>query len=76
MLSANQIAWFLNEIFLQSKLSKSGLRTLKLLYLKNEWMELTIFLHAGTNSCKSKADEKFYGLAWSDMGVASHVARL
>ena len=29
MLSANQIAWFLNEMFFWSKLSKSGLRTLK-----------------------------------------------
>ena len=29
MLSANQIAWFLNELFLHSKLSKSGLWTIK-----------------------------------------------
>ena len=29
MLSASQITWFLNKLFLQSKLSKSGLRTLK-----------------------------------------------
>ena len=30
MLSANQIAWLLIEIFLQSRLSKSGPGTLKL----------------------------------------------
>ena len=32
---------------------KYGLRTLK---FKNEWMELTDFLHAGANSCKLKGD--------------------
>ena len=31
------------------------------LYLKNEQMELTYFLHAGTNSCKLKGDWKFWG---------------
>ena len=35
--SANQIAWFLNEIFLQSILSKSGLRTLKFTQ-SEEWI--------------------------------------
>ena len=50
MLSANQITCFLNELFLQSNLSKSGLRTLKLLYLETEQMKLTDFLHAGTYS--------------------------
>ena len=44
MLSAGQIGWFLNELFLQGKLSKSG--------LKNEQMELNDFLHAATNSCE------------------------
>ena len=53
MLSASQIGWFLNELFLQGKLSKSG--------LKNEQMELTDFLHAGTNSRKLKGDWKFLG---------------
>ena len=53
MLSANQIPWLFNEIFLQSKLSKSGLR---LQNLKNVLMELSDFLHAGTNSCKLKGD--------------------
>ena len=56
MLSANQIPWLFNEIFLQSKLSKSGLRLQNLVYLKNVLMELSDFLHAGTNSCKLKGD--------------------
>ena len=50
LLSANQVAYFLNELFLHSKLSKSGLWTLKLTVSQ----ELTDFLHAGTNSCKLK----------------------
>ena len=36
----------------------------KIDYLKNEQMELTDFLHAGTNSCKLKSDWKFLGWAW------------
>ena len=68
MLSANQIAWFLNEIFLQSKLSKSGLKTLKFTRMNplQEWMDgINWFLHAGRNSCTLKGDQKFIGLAWS-----------
>ena len=38
ILSANQIAWFLNELFLENKLSKSGLRTLKFT-LSQEWTD-------------------------------------
>ena len=59
MLSANQIAWFLDELFLESKSSKSG--------LKNKQIELTDFLHAGTNSCKLKDDSNFrdwHGQKW------------
>ena len=39
-------------------------------------MELTDFLHAGTNSCKLKDDWKFLGRAWSNLGVASLVRGL
>ena len=39
-------------------------------------MELTDFLHAGTNSCKLKGDLKFLGCAWSKMDVASMVMGL
>ena len=46
------------------------------LYLKIEQMELTYFLHAGTNSCKLKGDWKFWGWAWSKMSVASLVMGL
>ena len=42
----------LNEIFLNSKLSKSGLWTLKFTVSQ----ELTDSLHANTNSCKLKGD--------------------
>ena len=38
MLSANQIAWFLNELFLQSKSSKPGLWTLKFT-VSHEWTD-------------------------------------
>ena len=34
------------------------------MYLKNELMELTEFLHAGTNSSKSKVNWKFLEWAW------------
>ena len=34
------------------------------MYLKNELMELTEFLHAGTNSSKSKLNWKFLEWAW------------
>ena len=39
-------------------------------------MEWNDFLHADTNSQKLKADQKFAGLAWSKMGVASLVTGL
>ena len=40
----------------------------KIDYLKNEQMEWNDFLHADTDSQKLKADQKFAGLAWSEMG--------
>ena len=43
------------------------------MYFKNEQMELTVFLHTGTNSRKLKNDGKFLGWAWSKMSVASLV---
>ena len=33
-------------------------------------------MHADTNLCKLKGDWKFQGLAWSKVGVASHVTHL
>ena len=47
----------LNELFLRSKLRKSGLWTLKFTVSQ----ELTDFLHAGANSCKLKGRWKFRG---------------
>ena len=41
--------------------------------MKNEQMELTDFLRAGTNSSKLKVARKFFGWEWSKMGVASLV---
>ena len=35
------------------------------MYLKNELVELTDFLYAGTHSRKLKGDWKILGLAWS-----------
>ena len=42
------------------------------MYLKKEQMELTDFLHAGTNSCKLKGDLKFLGCAWSKIGCGQY----
>ena len=39
-------------------------------------MELTDFLHAGTNSCKLKGASKFLAWEWSKMCVASLVMGL
>ena len=39
-------------------------------------MELTDFLHAGTNSCKLKGEGKCVRLAWSKMSVANHLMAL
>ena len=58
----------LNELFLRSKLSKSGLWTLKFTVSQ----ELTDFLHAGTNSCKLKGLE----VGVVKMGVASYMMGL
>ena len=40
---------------------------LKLTYIKNEQMEETNFLHAGTNSGKLKVDLTIFRWAWSKM---------
>ena len=45
-------------------------------YMNNEQMELTDFLHAGTNSSKLKVTQKFFGWEWSKMGVASLVTEI
>ena len=59
MLSAIQIAKFLNQPFLQNK-------SMKQLH----------FLHFDTNLQKLKVDRKFFGWAWSEMGVANLVSGL
>ena len=59
MLSANQIAGFFNQ-----------------LYLQNKSMKQFDFLHVDTNSHKLKVDQKMFGWAWSEMGVASLVTGL
>ena len=46
------------------------------MYLKNEQMESTDFLHAGTSSGELKVDSISFGWAWSKMGVASLVTGL
>ena len=44
--------------------------------LKNELMELTDFLRAGTVPLKLKGNWKFLGWTWSKMGAASLVMGL
>ena len=44
--------------------------------LKNELMEFTDFVHAGTYSRKLKGDGKFLGWACFNMAVASLVTEL
>ena len=46
------------------------------LYLKNELMELNDFLHTGMISHTLKSDWKFWGWAWSELGMASLVTGL
>ena len=46
------------------------------LYLKNEQMDLTDFLHVDTDPQKLKAEQKFIGWTWSKMCVASLVTGL
>ena len=43
------------------------------LYLKNEQMEWTDFLHVDTDSQKFKTAQKCIGWAWSKMGVVIQV---
>ena len=59
MFSANQIAGFFNQPYLQSKSMK--------------WPD---FLHVDTNLHKLKVDQKIFGWAWPEMGVASLVTGL
>ena len=54
MFSANQIAGFFNQP-----------------YLQNKSMKQPDFLYVDTNSHKLKVDQKIFGWAWSEMGVAS-----
>ena len=50
---------------------QSGLWALNWLYLKSELIELTNLWHVGTDSPKLKCDWKFWGWAWSEMGVTN-----
>ena len=59
MLSASQIAGFLNQPFPQNKLMKQP-----------------NFLHIDTNSQELKVDRKFFGRAWSKIGIANLVSGL
>ena len=59
MLSANQIAGFFNQP-----------------YLQNKSINVPDFLHVDTNLNKLKVDQKIFGWAWPEMGVASLVTGL
>ena len=59
MFSANQIAGFFNQP-----------------YLQNKSMKQPDFLHVDTNLHKLKVDQKIFGWAWPEMGVASLVTGL
>ena len=41
------------------------------LYLKNELIKLTDFLHGGANSGKQKVVSMIFGWAWSKLGVVN-----
>ena len=43
-------------------------------YLQNKWMEWPDFWHVATNLHKLRVDQKFFGWAWSNMGVANLVS--
>ena len=45
-------------------------------YLQNKSMKQPYFLHVDTNSHKLKVDQKIWGWAWSEIGVASLVTGL
>ena len=49
---------------------QSGYGTLKLTYLKNEWMEWTDIFHAGANSGELKVISMIFGWLWSELGMA------
>ena len=45
-------------------------------YHQNKSIKQPDFLHVDTNSHKLKVDQKIWGWAWSEMGMASLVTRL
>ena len=45
-------------------------------YLQNKSMKWSDVLHVDTNSLKLKVDQKIFGWAWSNMGMASLVTGL
>ena len=45
-------------------------------YLQSKSMKQPYFLHVDTNSHKLKVDQKIWGWAWSEIGVASLVTGL
>ena len=65
-----------SKLFWLDMVKKGSLDSGIWLYLKNENMELTDFLQAGTNSCKVKGDGKRLGWAWSKTSPASLVTGL
>ena len=53
--------------------SQKWVQPVWLLYLKNEWMEWTDFLHAGANSGKLKAISLIFECLSSEMGMAIYL---
>ena len=45
-------------------------------FLQSKLMKQPHFLHVDTNSQKLKVDQRFFGWAWSKMGVANLVSGL
>ena len=60
MFSANQVAGFLNQLFLSPE----------------QINKIASFLHVDTNSQKLKVDRKFFGYALSKMGAANMILEL
>ena len=58
----------------QNVLSQSGFFDQP--YLQNKSMKWPDFLHVDTNLHKLKVDQKIFGWAWPEMGVASLVTGL
>ena len=51
-------------------------RFLNHLFFQNKLMKQPRFLHVDTNSQKLKVDQKVFGCAWSNMGVANMIFKL